>query len=72
MPDPREGSTDMAYVKFNINRELRKFLKGGKTKVDPASLLFAIGDRHLDMLQDRADADWLEQLYRLEDPRGRA
>jgi hypothetical protein len=62
----------MAYTRFNVTAELRKFLKGKKTKVDAETLLLVIGGRYLEALKDRRSDDsvhWLERLYNLEDPR---
>jgi hypothetical protein len=41
------------YIKFNAMAELRKFLRGRKTKVDTTALLCVIGCRYLDMLKRR-------------------
>ena len=38
----------MAYLKFNIRVELRKFLRGEPTKVQPDVLLHLIAPKHLE------------------------
>jgi len=43
----------MTYCKINTTAELRKFLKGKPTKVDPAMLLTLIGERYLAMIKSR-------------------
>jgi len=62
--------------KFHISTEVRKVMKGKKTKVPLESIILAIGPRYLEMLKDaeaqageRADLDELERLFRLKDPR---
>lgn len=43
----------MTYTKFNVAAELRKFLRGKKTKVDAGTLLSVVGARYLEMLKGR-------------------
>jgi hypothetical protein len=38
----------MAFVRFNVDKELRKFVRGRKTKVDPAVLLHLLALDYLD------------------------
>jgi hypothetical protein len=58
-------------VRYNLNVELRKFRKGKPTKVVEYSLLrqFATPYKEIRRRKPTKDFAWLEQLYRLEDPR---
>jgi hypothetical protein len=71
----------MHVIKFNVATEVRKVLKGKKTKVPLESLILAIGPKYLEMLKaakeqageqadEQADVAELERRFRLEDPRG--
>jgi hypothetical protein len=61
----------MAYMRFNVQEELRKLSRGQKTKADPCVLLSLIADDYLERCAD-APGDsvaWLTRLHDLEDPR---
>ncbi len=67
----------MNVVKFHIPTEVRKALKGKRTKVPLESLFLAIAPEYLEMLKtvkaqagEQTDADELERMFRLEDTRG--
>ena len=67
----------MSFAKFHIPTEVRKALKGKKTKVDIVSLFHAMAPQYLRMLEmveaqavEQIDLDELERMFRLEDPRG--
>jgi hypothetical protein len=67
----------MRVVKFHIPTEVRKALKGKKTKVPLASLFLAIAPEYLEMLKaakaqagEQTDVDELERMFRLEDTGG--
>ena len=75
---PERIAKTMTYQKFNVMAELRKFSRGRKTKVEPYVLLRLIVDGYLgwtgagagDVAACPDDSlAFLEQLYRLEDPR---
>jgi hypothetical protein len=60
----------MAYMRFDIEAELRKVSKGRKPKVDPAVLLYLIADDYLNRAGCLDDSTaFLERLYNLPDPR---
>jgi hypothetical protein len=66
----------MNITKFHIPTEVRKALKGKKTKVDTISLFHAIAPQYLDMLdaggarvEEQKGVDELERVFRLEYPR---
>ena len=66
----------MSYLKFHVPTEVRKALKGKKTKVDALSLLHAIGPQYLEMVKaaeaqayEQKDITELERMFRLDDPR---
>ena len=58
-------------VRYNLNVELRKFLKGKPTKVHEYSLLRHVAPsfHEIQRRPPTKDVAWLEKLYRLEDPR---
>lgn len=59
----------MTYQKFKVLTELRKLAKGKPTKI-PAGLIASCAIPLVQAgLRDR-DAEELERLYRLNDPRG--
>jgi hypothetical protein len=65
----------MEVTQINIAAEVRRFLRGRKTKATPEMLLHLIGDEYLELLKDCTEAgevDALFLLHRLEDPRGLA
>ena len=66
----------MGFAKYSIPTEVRKSLRGKRTKVDIVVLFHAIAPQYLRMLKAEAVAaggqkgvDELERLFRLEDPR---
>jgi hypothetical protein len=68
----------MSLTRFHIPTEVRKALKGKKTKVSIESLFHAIAPQYLEMRKvltaeagEQQDVAELERLFRLEDPRGR-
>jgi hypothetical protein len=67
----------MELVKYRIPTEVRKALKGKPTKVRIETLFHAIAPYYLEAMKaasaeaaEQKGLDWLERLFRLEDPRG--
>ncbi len=58
----------MAYMRFNIRDEAAKVARGRKSKVDAGVLLSLIADEYL-RLSESDDLEWMERLYKLDDPR---
>jgi hypothetical protein len=72
----RGRPTQVSITGFHIPTEVRKALKGKKTKADLHSLFHAIAPEYLQMLKvaeaqsdEQKDVDKLERMFRLEDPR---
>lgn len=63
----------MSFRKYNVYEELEKLAKGKRTKTHPqmiAALVLGSLERPEPKPKKREDVDFLERLYRLEDPRG--
>lgn len=73
----KEPKTMSLVRKFSIPTEVRKAMKGKKTKVSLESIILAIGPHYLGMVNaakgqasgQKAIAE-LERIFCLEDPRG--
>jgi hypothetical protein len=67
----------MASIEFNVRTELRKFMRGRKTRVSAETLLGCIVGEYLRLSSDaerngdgnRDSTKWLEDLFSLKDPR---
>lgn len=51
-----KGERRMKYVKYDLDAELRKFLKNKPTKTTPEVLLFLIASEHLAKAKQEAGA----------------
>jgi hypothetical protein len=66
----------MKYVRIHVPTEVRKAMKGKKTKVGIVALFRSIAPHYLEMAAaleaqagEQKGVDELERMYRLEDPR---